>query len=233
MTLNLNISKTIRKALFPFFKLQLTLLLLLALAASAEAENSCVYQGKINFVEHEGVLSFYFEDMPYLNCSDLINVDSVKVRWFQQCNQWSDDYYEVGVTGIYDTLTIVAEGWRAVWAETTWYSDEVENMGSISDITQAVYYISPEAPFLEQNILQNPSNGYFEIECKTNATKHYILIAGPYGLVYSKWHYGNGIVPIQLLPINPSGIYTVFTRWHFTDECTQQVQTRQQVLVIK
>jgi hypothetical protein len=235
MNPNMNLSKTwFAFAISHLKKMLFACLFLLFISSSSlvHAQNSCIYEGKLKLEEVDGNLKISFEELPSFSCDENILLDSVKVRWYQQCNQWNDRYYLIAETGLFDTLTIPAEGWRAVWAETTWYSEDFQSLGSISDITPAVYYSSPEAPYLEENILPNPNDGNFEIEYKTNAIKQYVMIIGPYGIVYSRWHYGSCVVPIHLLSINPDGIYQVITKWYFEDECTDRVTTRQSFLVI-
>jgi hypothetical protein len=200
---------------------------------SVYAQDNCIYEGEIAHKEEAGRLHYYFSDLPYFECSEVAVVDSIKVKWYQLCNQWDDEFYEIAETGLYDTLTIPAEGWRAVWAKTVWYSPVFTSTGSISDISQTIYYAAPDAPHLEETISPNPNNGNFEIEYKTNALKQHTMIIGPYGIVYSRWHHGSCVVPIQLLAMNPSGNYQVITKWYFADDCTGMVVTRQGMVVVR
>ncbi len=212
---------------------QAVILFFIFLSTAAFAQYPCIYEGEIGYGQDGDDLHFSFSELPEFDCSEPVVIDSVKVKWYQQCNRWNDKFTLIGETNLEDTLTIPAVGWRAVWAQTTWYSKDFVNNGAITVSTSAAFYIGPDAPDLLEDITPNPNNGHFEIEQKTNALKQYTMILGPYGLVYSKWHYGNCIVPIDLLPLNPNGLYQVITTWYFADDCVGKTVTRQGFIVAR
>jgi hypothetical protein len=97
--------------------------------------------------------------------------------------------------------------------------------------SNTVYHASPDAPVAEIEILPNPNDGHFDLKLTTNATKQYVRIIGPYGMVYGGWV--GEFKHFDLLPINPNGTYSVIVDWYFDDDCSPVVRTKTSFILVR
>lgn len=171
-------------------------------------------------------LEIYFETPP--QC--FVPYDSIEVFWKMACNPFhQNQYYEVATLDPGDTLRLPATGWRAVWASCRFHGPDFESLYRPTNT------LIVESDLIEADleVYPNPSDGNFDLRIQTTATKQYVRIIGPWGMVWAGWSTGNHMQHFSLLPFNPNGLYTVITDWHFDTTCEPVLRTRSTFIVMR
>lgn len=202
--------------------------------AAPRLQGQCGTPGTIDTKVQGDTLLAYLTEMPTYDCGDTLLWG--RIIWTVNCNPfderggWTADTLPVG-----DTLRLVLGGaqWRSV--QGGWLHQHTLGGYTQTAIwpTNKVVYATGNAPQAALLVTPSPNDGHFEITCTGTAYKQRVMVLGPYGLVMTKWLYGDCTHPVSLLPMNPNGQYTVLVDWYFDDDCTPMVRTRKTVMVIR
>lgn len=207
---------------------QIIFLLTMLAATVAGFTQPCYQAGQIEMIHDGDSLRIYYKNTPVFTCNTPpVSLDSSRVIWYVACNPFDHrQRAPVDTLGVHDTLTIAAEGWRAVWATWQPHFTALPMLNYLETSSNTVFFTGPGAPYAEMTVTPNPNDGHFALAIETNAGKQYIRIIGPWGMVYGGWLNGSTVKDFSLLPFNPNGLYTVIVDWHFLDTCAPVARTR-------
>lgn len=200
------------------------IIFILALATTVAVQSQpCYWRGEIGTGQATDTLKFWYTDLP-TSCNDF---DSMEVDWIIGTNPFRTAERKIwATTGIHDTLSIPAEGWRSVTARVRVHSPDIDVLGYLEMSSNTLYAIQPGAPAAAFDILPNPNDGHFSIEYSTTALKQYAVIIGPMGMVETRW-LKDGKQEFNLSSFNPNGLYTVTVKWYFDDTYLPYAKTSQ------